>query len=104
MRTLFPILLIAGAFAASATAATRQGGATTAPAYQMELHAMGSGGVSSSDDYVLEGTAGQWSVNVVRLEDAPSGYALEGGIWPGIAQADCTSGAVKFTADLSACH
>jgi hypothetical protein len=90
------------ASAASFAAAPRAGTGTT-PAYKIELHEVGSGGKSEGDEYTIEGTAGQWSVNIVKLS-SPQGFALEGGIWPGIVLGDCTNPNVKFTADLSACH
>ncbi len=98
----FALALGCVASAASIAATPRAGGGTT-PVYRIELHETASGGKSEGDEYTIEGTAGQWSVNVVKLS-SPQGFALEGGIWPSITLSDCTNPNVKFTADLSACH
>jgi hypothetical protein len=98
----FALALVCAASAASVAAAPRAG-AGTPPAYKVDLHEVGSGGKSAGGEYTIEGTAGQWSVNVVKLSN-PAGYALEGGIWPGITLSDCTNPNVKFSTDLSGCH
>ena len=102
-HALLRSIAIAAALVATSASAAPRSGAATPPPYAIDMHSIGSGGVSSSDDYRLEGTTGQWSVNVVKLEDA-SGFALEGGIWPGLSLRDCSSAEASFTTDLSACH
>jgi hypothetical protein len=100
---LYVALALGCVASAASFAATPRAGSGTTPAYRIELHETASGGKSEGGEYTMEGTSGQWSVNVVKLS-SPQGFALEGGIWPGITQGDCTNPNVKFTGDLSVCH
>jgi opacity protein-like surface antigen len=72
------------------------------PVYAMEVYSIGSGGYAGSGDFDLEATIGQSDVNVMKLAD-PTGYELDGGVWPIIARADCSGSVGLHTADLSAC-
>jgi hypothetical protein len=104
MRIRFALVALALAGAVSASAAPRATIAPTPPAYQIETHVIGSGGYSISvdEDYVLDSTVGEWSVGMVKSSSAV-GYAIEGGFWPYLSKADCTSATPSFTTDLSVC-
>lgn len=100
LHLAFALGCVASAAVLAATPRADGGGKA---AYKIELHETASGGTSEGGEYTVDGTAGQWSVNVVKLS-SPQGFALEGGIWPGITLADCTNPNVRFTGDLSVCH
>ena len=104
MRIRFALVALA-LVAASASGAPRATIAPAPPAYQIETHVIGSGGYSFSvdEDYVLDATVGEWSVGMVKSSSSV-GYAIDGGFWPYLSKADCTSATPSFTTDLSVCR
>jgi hypothetical protein len=105
MRIRFALVALALVGAVSASAAPRATIAPAPPAYQIETHVIGSGGYSigADEDYVLDATVGEWSVGVVKSSSSV-GYAIDGGFWPYVSKADCTSATPSFTSDLSVCN
>ena len=105
MRIRFALVALASVFAVSASAAPRTTIAPAPPAYQIETHVIGSGGYSTSEDdaYALDSTAGDWTVAMVKSSSS-IGYAIDGGFWPYVSKADCTSAAPTWGTDLSVCR
>ena len=105
MRIRFALVALASVFAVSASAAPRGTIAPAAPAYQMETHAIGSGGYSTSidEEYALDSTAGDWTVGMIKSSSSV-GYAIDGGFWPYVSKADCTGAAPTWGTDLSVCR
>ena len=105
MRIRFAIIALALAAAVSASAAPRATITPTTPAYRIDTHVIGSGGYSMStdEDYVLDATIGEWSVGMVKSSSS-IGYAIDGGFWPYVSQADCTGAPPAWGTDLSSCR
>jgi hypothetical protein len=107
MRIRFALTGLVLALAAAVPAASAAPRATITPqnSYKMEVHVVGSGGysISPDEDYAFDSTVGEWSVDIVKLSE-PTGYALDGGLWPYLSHADCTSASPSFSTDLSVCQ
>lgn len=104
MRIRFALVALALAAAASASAAPRAT-VTPPPAYEIETHVIGSGGYSASvdEDYAIDATIGEWSVDMVK-SSSNAGYAIDGGFWPYVSKADCSGATPSWGTDLSVCR
>lgn len=104
MRIRFALIALALAGAVSASAAPRATIVPSQPAYRIDTYVLGSGGYSLSADenYALDSTIGEWSVDMVK-SSSTIGYAIDGGFWPYVSKADCTVATPAFTTDLSVC-
>jgi hypothetical protein len=105
MRIRFALIGLALAGAVSASAAPRATIVPARPAYEIQTHVIGSGGYSASDDdnYVLDATAGDWTVGMVK-SSSTVGYAIDGGFWPYMSKADCTGALPSWGSDLTVCR
>lgn len=62
--------------------------------YVIDEHFIGTGGDSAGADFRIEGSVGQWEVDMLKMT-GDDGTALEGGFWPNIAPITCTANAIE---------
>jgi hypothetical protein len=62
--------------------------------YVIDEHFIGAGGESSGANFRIQGSLGQWEVDMLKMT-GEDGTALEGGFWPNLDPITCAANATE---------